>query len=135
MPPDFIDANVLLRHLTDDHEEHSPRATRFLEAVERGDRSVYFSELVFSEVVWTLNGLYKRSKTEIRDTLVQILGLRGIVVDDRDRLVQTLDLYARLNVSLVDAYLAASVASRDAGGIVSFDRDFDRVPGITRIEP
>lgn len=135
MPRDLIDANVILRHLTGDHEEHSPRASAFMAAVEVGDRSAHLPDLVVAEVVWTLAGLYKLPRSDIRDALVQIVQLRGLSLDDKGRLIQALNLYADLSVSFVDAYLASKALAEGANSIVSFDRDFDRIPGISRVEP
>lgn len=131
----FIDANVLLRHVTADHPVHSPRATEFLREVESGDTRVYLSDFVVSEIVYTLSTVYKHSKRDIRDTVIQLLQLRGVSVDDRTRLQRALNLFADVNLPFVDAYLASRMLGEGADAIVSFDRDFDRIPGITRIEP
>ena len=36
--------------------------------------------------------------------------------------------------AFTDAYLAALALESD-GQVISFDRDFDRVPGVTRVDP
>lgn len=131
----FIDANVILRHLLGDHDEHSPRASVFLATVERGDERVYVSALVVSEIVFTLTRHYKRSKREVRDALVSILLLPGVSVDDEEHLLRAFDLYVDENLPFVDAYLASKMLAEGADGIVSFDKDFERVPGVRRIEP
>lgn len=135
MASDLIDANVILRHLTGDHKEHSRRASAFMAAVEGGKKSVHLPDLVVAEVVWTLAGLYKHARSDIRDALIQIVQLRGLSVDNRGRLVQALDLYANRNLSFVDAYLVSKMFAENVDSIVSFDRGFDRIPGISRIEP
>ena len=45
------------------------------------------------------------------------------------------DLHADLNLSFADAYHAALIEQHGLEEIVSFDRGFDRVPGLRRVEP
>ena len=51
------------------------------------------------------------------------------------QLRRVFDLYVSSNVSFADAYSALEPQRIGASRIVSFDTDFDRVPGIRRIEP
>ncbi len=46
-----------------------------------------------------------------------------------------LEVYATTQLDVVDAYLVAVVEQRKQATIVSFDKGFDRWPGITREEP
>jgi predicted nucleic acid-binding protein len=45
------------------------------------------------------------------------------------------DYYVTLNVSFGDAYHAAVMQSLKLTEIVTFDREFERVPDIVRLEP
>jgi predicted nucleic acid-binding protein len=45
------------------------------------------------------------------------------------------DLYVNLNLSFADAYYAVLMERLHLTEIVTFDKEFDRVPGITRVEP
>jgi predicted nucleic acid-binding protein len=40
-----------------------------------------------------------------------------------------------LNISFADAFIAVEMEERKDNEIVSFDRNYDRVAGIKRIEP
>lgn len=44
-------------------------------------------------------------------------------------------LYVDLSIPFADAYHAAVAEGLASRSIVSFDRDFDRIPGLTRIGP
>ena len=56
-------------------------------------------------------------------------------VDAKHVLPRAFDLYLTTSIDWVDAYHAAVVESRGETELVSFDRDFDRVPGLRRREP
>ncbi len=70
MPPlPFLDTNVILRHLLGDHKEFSPRATAFIERIERGEVRVHTSDADVSEVVFTLERTYDQPQRLIREAL------------------------------------------------------------------
>lgn len=62
----LIDANVILRYLLGDHPKYSKKAK---EVIEEG---AYTLPEVIAEVVYVLNGVYKVTRSEIRDTLVEV---------------------------------------------------------------
>jgi predicted nucleic-acid-binding protein len=131
----FVDTNILLRHLLQDHAEQSPRATTFLERIERGELEAQISEMVIFETVFTLQRTYRRSKEDIRTVLLQLLSLPGLVLQHKRRFQDALDVYVLFNISFADAYHAVLMKALRLTEVVSFDADFDRVQGITRLEP
>ncbi len=134
-PLPFLDTNVLMRHLAQDHPEHSPRATAYLERVERGEVRVRIADTVVFETTFLLERHYRQSKATIRDALLPLLELPGFVLPGKRRLRRVFELYVDYNVPFADAYHAALVEALNLGEIISFDRDFDRVPEIKRREP
>jgi predicted nucleic acid-binding protein len=131
----FLDTNPLLRHLRQDHPGFSPRATAYLRRIERGEIEVRTSDVVVFETVYTLQRSYKQPKAAIRDALLPLLELPGIRLPGKRRFRQVFDLYVRLNISFADAYHAVLMQQLKLTEVVSFDREFDRVPGLTRTEP
>ena len=131
----FLDTNVLLRHLLQDHPEQSPRCTAFLRRMERGEMRVRTAETVVFEVVFTLQRQYGIPRAEIRDQVLPLMELPGIVLPGKRHLRRVFDLYVELNLSFVDAYHAVLMRRLKMDRILSFDKGLDRVPGITRIEP
>jgi predicted nucleic acid-binding protein len=71
----------------------------------------------------------------IRDSLLPLIDLPNIVLPGKQRFHQVFDYYVDLNVSFADAYHAVVLLHRGLDEVLSFDRHFDRIPGITRIEP
>jgi len=131
----FLDTNVLLRHLLGDHPEQSSRATAYLGRVEQGEVKVRTTDTVVFETVFTLQRQYGHTKAAIRDNLLPLLELPGIVLPGKRRLRQAFDLYVDLNLPFADAYHVALMRQLGLEEIVSFDREFDRVPGLRRREP
>ena len=135
MSPPFLDSNILLCHLHGEHPEHSPRATALLGRIERGELEAQLSDMVVFETVFTLERSYKIPKIEIRDAILALLSLPGIILPGKRRYVRVFEFYAEYNLPFGDAYIAAEMERVGATAIYSFDRQFNRVPGIARLEP
>ena len=135
MPDAFVDTNIILRHLLGDHPDQSPRATAFFTRVERGDFRIQTSDMVVFEAIFTLERSYRLPKAEIRLAVLPLIDLPGVRLSRKDRIRRAFDAYVLHNVPFADAYHA--VLCRDSGfePVASFDRDFDRIPGIRREEP
>jgi predicted nucleic acid-binding protein len=135
MPDIFVDTNVLLRHLLQDDPDQSPRASSFLAGIERGDVTAYIADTVVFEAVFTLQRRHGVSKQAIREALLAFVRLPSVILPDKRRLLRVFDLYVDAGLSFADAYHVAIMEQRGLDKIASFDRDFTRIPGITRVEP
>src|SRR3990172_2935053 len=96
---------------------------------------VRVADTVIFEAVFTLERQYRRPKAAIRDALLPLIDLPGIVLPGKRRLHKAFDTYVDLNLSFADAYHAAVMEQLKLDRIISFDRGFDRAPGIRREEP
>jgi predicted nucleic acid-binding protein len=96
---------------------------------------VRITETVVFETVFTLQSFYRQPRTAIRDSLLPLINLEGIVLPGKRLVGRAFDLYVSTNLSFADAYHAAFAERLRSRQIVSFDRGFDRVPGLQRIEP
>ena len=131
----FLDTNILLRHLLQDHPEQSPRATAYLARIELGEIKVRTADTVVFETVFTLQRQYGHPKAAVRDNLLPLLELPGIVLPGKRGLRKVFDLYVDLNLPFADAYHVALMQRLGLRHIVSFDKEVNRVSGVTRVEP
>jgi predicted nucleic acid-binding protein len=131
----FLDTNILLRYLTRDDAEKAERALALLRRVENGDEKVFTSPLVIFETIFTLQKHYKVSRDLIRDLMRDIIGLRGLQLQNKRLYEQALELYATHNVSFADAFNVAYISWQHATEIYSWDEDFDKFDDIVRVEP
>jgi predicted nucleic acid-binding protein len=135
----FIDSNVLLRLLgspvTVEDRRKAERARDLLLRVERGEEQVITTPLVIFETIFTLNRTYPRSRDHLRDRVSDVLSLRGLQLPGKGLFLEALQLFAATNVSFADAFNAVTMQARGVSEIYSWDTDFDRLPGITRVEP
>jgi predicted nucleic-acid-binding protein len=131
----WVDANVILRHLTQDPPDQARAALALFRAAQEGRALLRVDAVTIAECVWVLTSVYGHGRGDIAKTLADFVTADGIETDDRDVLVAALRLYAAHNVDFVDALLAARMAHQHSTTVYSFDRDFDRLPGIERLDP
>jgi uncharacterized protein len=131
----FLDTNIFLRHLRGDHADFSPRATALLRRIEQGTLKVRTSDTIVFETVFTLERFYKQSKEAIRGAFLPLIELPGIVLPGKRRFRRVFSYYIGKNIPFADAYHAVLMESLRLTRIVSFDRDFDRIPTVARVEP
>ncbi len=133
--PRFLDTNILLRYFANDDEAKARRVLALLERVERNEERVATSLLVVSETVFTLERAYKVSKHRTSEMVRDVISLPGVQLPAKARCIAALELHATTNVSFVDAYNALEMQARGLIEIYTRDTDFDRLPGVTRVDP
>lgn len=126
----YVDTNVIIRHLVGDLPDQARVATELL----MQPRSLVLTPLIFIEIAHVLRSYYGLSRGTIADRLGAVLRLPAIA-GDLDLLSAALDTHIVRGVSITDALLAAQAMQSGITEIVSFDRGFDRIPGVTRIAP
>lgn len=133
----FLDANVILRYLTNDVPAKAERCLALFQRADRGEIELTTSEAIIAEVVYVLSSprLYNLARGRIRDLLCPILALRGLRFAGRRVCQQALDIYAEQALDFEDALAVAHMRSAGIGEIVSYDRHFDGLQGIVRREP
>ena len=123
-----VDTSVILRLLTMDDENKAKRFLSYLKV-----NRVVLVDMVFAEVAWTLSTYYKFPKNNVLSGL-RLLITNSQITFDRQLLEQTLSLYERHNIKFIDCYLSASALHTD-GQILSYDKDFNRIADLKRVEP
>ena len=133
----FIDANVFIRYLTRDDPQKADACFALFQRAKRNEIVLVTTESVIVEVVYVLSSkqLYDLPRCTIRDLLYPLLSLPGLKLAQRKTYLWALDVYAGYNVDFEDALIVAQLERQKETELYSYDRDFDQVPGITRIEP
>lgn len=124
----WLDANVILRFLTGDPEALAQRAARLMTKAEDGEVTLFIAPLVLAEVIWVLKSFYHYSITDITTTLLAFLAADGIEADERELVIQAVELARDRNVDFVDAYLAVQAAKRGETVCTFEVTDFKRLP-------
>lgn len=134
----LLDANLIVRALTNDVPDMADAALALLQRIEAGEEGVEILEATVAEVVYVLGSRlnYARSRDWIVDRLVPVLSMPELRMEHKGRCTRALQLFVALpGISFADALIAAATLEQEPHEVYSFDRGLDRVPGLTRIEP
>ena len=131
----YVDTNILLRFITGAPREQALQVRELFAAAERGEVVLLLDEITVAETVWVLSSFYKFKKRQIAQTLVPILSAEMLQLPDRRGVLVALALFAEQNVDFVDALLSVHMDRAGVPDLVSYDRDFDRLPGVRRHTP
>lgn len=131
----ILDSNVLLRHLLNDHPEHSPAASGLLGRIEKGESRALLTAVGVAEVVWVLTGRNLGwPRKDVAEVLSGLVAIEHLLIPERQLLQAALGIFGAIAVDFVDAYNAA-LAGTHGGEVYSFDQDFDRLAGVVRVDP
>lgn len=135
--PHFIDANIFIRHLTQDHPEFSPACTALLARAERNEVLLTTSESVVTEVVQVLSSprLYQLPRQRISTLLTALLSLPGMKCPGHAIYLRALSIYGRENIDFPDCLTVAHMQQAKLTELYSYDTDFDRFEMIHRQVP
>jgi len=131
----LIDANIILRFLTNDEPNQAAACAKLLKRVEQNLEEVFIPDLVLADIVWTLEKYYKVEKQKIKEIVSRIIALAGLKCSSRNTILKALDIYADHNIDWTDAFVIAQMLAAGRQEIYSYDRDFEKVDGITPLTP
>lgn len=126
----WVDANVIVRLMTNDPPEQAGRAVRLFRRAERGDLVLVVPVVVIAEVIWALRSFYRYPLSEITTGIQALVSADGVVVEGSEAILEALNLMVDRNVDFADAYLAAIAIDRDEE-VASFDDDLRRLGART----
>lgn len=131
----FLDTNILMRYFTKDDPVKAQAVLALLQRMERGEERVITSVMVVFETVFLLERRYKVPKRQVRQLVEDVLSLRGLQLEGKALCLRALAQYEASNISFADAYTAAYMQAHGVNEVYSWDTDFDKLPGLTRVEP
>lgn len=88
-----IDTNVILRHLLNDHDDHSPRASALFLQVRRGDLSVFCPDTAIFEAVHILHGRARAPRDQAAAALLMLVELPSFSMDHKPAISAALEFW------------------------------------------
>lgn len=130
----LIDANIFLELMLD--QGRADECQEFLTLVQKGKREAYVTDLTLDSVLIVLENK-RRKPSDLRLFLSSIASYEGMTIYFlalSDRLHAT-RLMEELKLDYEDSIVVQVAKRLTVDGVVSFDKDFDGVSGVLRVEP
>jgi len=137
-PVRFLDTNILVRHIAGDDVVQSPQSTALMERIAVRQFQGLVSMTVLFETVHVLSSIYQLDRISISEALLAVVGTPGVVLLECEEahFENTVSLFMSIpRLSFADCYHAVLALAYCSGEFFTFDKEFRRVPGITRLEP
>jgi len=133
----FVDADVIVRLLVGDDPVKQDAAGRLFDRVDRGELVLATPATTIADCVYVLTSrrLYAMPRAEVAELLAALVERSGLRIPNRAVVLRALRIFGVTNVDFGDAMIAASMESARSRVVMSYDRHFDRLPGIDRQEP
>ena len=131
----FLDTNIFLRFFLKENELVFRRLEKLFSEIISGNIIGVTNAMIIAEVVWVLSRSYKWNKEKICDNIELILITPNIRFKDKAILVNAVNVYKEKNISFIDAYNYSFIRANGVTEIYSFDRDFDELQDVKRLEP
>ncbi len=130
-----VDTNGILRPLLQDHAEQSPRVIAWFDLPREERPRLRVAPSTLSEVVFVLTGARMKLPRERVVQYLDIVMEMPFEFDNAAVVARAMELYRTVHDDWDDCLVAAYALEYNDGVVFSFDAGFDRIPGITRIEP
>src|SRR5687767_902223 len=92
----FLDTNILIRLIADDHPDHSEMSRRFITALEQGSTAADISDTVIFECVYVMTKQYGMTRSFVIDALSSILAIEAVRTSSKPQLLDALGLWGRI---------------------------------------
>jgi len=130
----LVDANGILRYLTNDLAPHAEKFEKRLDQVKEKNLKLYLLPITIVEVVFHLKNTYKFSYPNTSKIILDFIKSSGIVTRNKDLVIRSLKVFAENKIDFVDVYLAEKAKSEKLK-VLSFDKDFDKLSKTIRLSP
>jgi predicted nucleic-acid-binding protein len=132
----FSDTNIFIRFFTNDDPVKAEAVSVLLQKVKNKEVELWLTEVIIVEIVQILSSkkLYNLSRKEVKKRLQVILLLDGLRIENKKVYLEALELYAEYPVDYADCIIAVKVKNQGFKALCSYDRDFDKISGVNRVE-
>ena len=73
--------------------------------------------------------------SSVQDKVEKILNTPNLYCSHKDLILRAIVLYCEKNIDYTDAYNAVTLKDKNAEKIYSYDKHYDRIGWLTRLEP
>ena len=124
-----LDANVLVRFLTQDDDAQFQVAAGLIEGCTR-DAPGYVCREVMIELVWVLERAYKYSREEIAEVLLSIVTASQLAVENAQDIASVVNLYRKEGYDFADLMIRQAAQRTESRILKTFDQKLAKLDGV-----
>ena len=117
-----IDTNILIRFLVGDDELQAKKVYSIFKKAESEKKELFVPLLVVLEMIWVLESVYDISRTEILDSISDLLLMPIFKFDQQSALQQLVHSAQGNKYDLSDLLIAHSAKINGCKAVITFDK-------------
>jgi predicted nucleic-acid-binding protein len=99
----FLDTNIVMRYLLDDHKELSEKARQIIDS----KTDLFICDGVCAEIVYVLQKAYLVEPEIIKQTISELLEKENVFVTNKNVVKKSLEIFASESLDYMDCFLCA----------------------------
>lgn len=122
----YADTNTIVSYITGRDKEQASSVKKLLLEVKNGQATLTVIPEVVIETVYVLEHHYKIDRYQTADLIQSFLASSLITLENREVIMQSLEVYKLNNLDFFDTYLYFEAKSKKAQ-VFSFDQDLEKL--------
>lgn len=122
----FLDTNVILRFLLNDHRILSKKAKAQFQKAKDNKIILFTTNLVLAELIWVLKSVYQKKLNQIYSSIEELIAYKNFHTIDKKLTQQALRLSIQKNISFIDACNFLEAKKRNIK-LITFDQKLARL--------
>ena len=117
-----IDTNILIRFLVGDNKQQTKKVYNLFKKTELDKKELFVPLLVILELIWVLESVYEISRTDILDSISDLLLMPILNFEHQSALQQFSNVAQKNNYDLSDLLIAHSAKEQGCESVITFDK-------------
>jgi predicted nucleic-acid-binding protein len=118
-----IDTNILIRFLIGDDEQQAKKVYNIFKKVESEKNELFVPLLVILELIWVLESVYEIPRTEILDSISELILMPILKFEHQSALQQFTHAAQGNRYGLSDLLIAYSAKAQGCETVITFDKE------------
>jgi predicted nucleic-acid-binding protein len=131
----FIDTNIFIRFLVNDIPQKADGCEKIFKNAVAKKEILIATEMVIAEIIWVLESYYELPHQDVQEKVEKILNTPNLICPHKDLILNALTIYGENNIDYIDAYNALILKDKGIKEVYSYDKHYDRMDWLTRLEP
>ena len=125
-----LDANVVIRHLTQDDPRQSPIASSIIEQRLTEQEPGFISIVALVEIAWVLESRYGATTREVADAAEALVVQDALVVEDHEDVVRAIEMVRNDRAEFSDALIMLLARRAGCSKTLTFDKRAAKLSGF-----
>ncbi len=125
-----VDTKVLLRLLVNDDPVQAAKARQLVDARAGDDSSIWVSDTVLVELVWTLSRAYGRPRADLLTALRALASHATLMIESADAVRAAIEVFERSPADFSDCLLSEKARRAGCDRLVTFDKGMRALVGV-----